>query len=198
MVEAGATLIVGNHPHRVQGLETFPSGAVAVYALGNFIFDQKWSDNTQYTQEGMLLSATFSGSQLQAVQLLPIHISDEYQPQLAPLDEGREILREAAEALNRQLDATARLGPKEAAGHDVPLTQAETEAKPKAAAAKSTEVPATMAAARIGKTRRRCRRQYRCQQYRLQEPHLPFPPADGRNSNELLDNLDSKVTTIVT
>jgi poly-gamma-glutamate capsule biosynthesis protein CapA/YwtB (metallophosphatase superfamily) len=99
MVEAGATLIVGNHPHRVQGMETFANGAVAVYALGNFVFDQQWSDNTQYTQEGMLLLATFSGSQLQAVQLLPVAISKQYQPQLAPLQEGREILRQAEDAL---------------------------------------------------------------------------------------------------
>lgn len=99
MAEAGATLIVGNHPHRVQGLETFPGGAVAVYALGNFIFDQQWSDKTQYTQEGLLLSATFSGAHLQGVELIPVHISDKYQPQLAPLEEGREILRQAAEAL---------------------------------------------------------------------------------------------------
>jgi len=99
MVEAGATLIVGNHPHRVQGLENFANGAVAVYALGNFVFDQQWSDNTQYTQEGMLLSATFSGAQLQSVQLLPVAISKQYQPQLASLDEGREILRQAEDAL---------------------------------------------------------------------------------------------------
>jgi poly-gamma-glutamate capsule biosynthesis protein CapA/YwtB (metallophosphatase superfamily) len=99
MVEAGATMIVGNHPHRVQGQEVFPGGAVAVYALGNFIFDQQWSDKTQYTQEGLLLSATFSGAHLQGVELIPISISAQYQPRLASLEEGREILRQAAEAL---------------------------------------------------------------------------------------------------
>ena len=26
MVDAGATLVIGNHPHHVQGVETFPNG----------------------------------------------------------------------------------------------------------------------------------------------------------------------------
>ena len=99
MVAAGATLIVGNHPHRARGLETIPGGATVVYALGNFMFDQQWSDNTQYTQEGLVLSATFSGSHLQGVELIPIHIGEGSQPRLASLPEGQEILRQAAEAL---------------------------------------------------------------------------------------------------
>jgi poly-gamma-glutamate capsule biosynthesis protein CapA/YwtB (metallophosphatase superfamily) len=99
MIEAGATLVVGNHPHRAQGREIFPNGAVAVYALGNFIFDQDWSDKTQYVQEGLLLAATFSGARLQSTELIPIHIYDDFQPRLAPVEEGREILRQAAEAL---------------------------------------------------------------------------------------------------
>lgn len=99
LVEAGATLVVGNHPHRAQGREIFPDGAVAVYALGNFVFDQDWSDKTQYVQEGLLLAATFSGARLQTTELIPIHIYDGFQPRLAPVEESREILRQAAEAL---------------------------------------------------------------------------------------------------
>ena len=99
LVEAGATLVVGNHPHRAQGREIFPNGAVAVYALGNFVFDQEWSDNTQYVQEGLLLAATFSGARLESTELIPIRIYDGFQPRLAPVEEGREILRQAAEAL---------------------------------------------------------------------------------------------------
>jgi hypothetical protein len=57
-------------------------------------------------------------------------------------------------------------------------------------------VPATASAARIGKTRRGCRRQYRRQQNRLEESHLMFLPANGRETSGLLDNLNSKHTTI--
>lgn len=99
MVDAGATLVVGNHPHHVQGMETFPNGAVAAYALGNFVFDQTWSDGTQYTIQGLLLEATFRGAQLQGVELIPIHIYDDFQPRLAPPEEAKVILAQVAASL---------------------------------------------------------------------------------------------------
>ncbi len=99
LVEAGATLVIGNHPHHVQGVETFPNGAVAAYALGNFVFDQEWSDGTLYTIQGLVLRATFRGAQLQGVKLLPIRIHDNFQPRLAAPDEAAQILRDVAESL---------------------------------------------------------------------------------------------------
>jgi len=41
-VDAGADLVIGNHPHWVQGIELY-KGAYIAYAHGNFIFDQMWS-----------------------------------------------------------------------------------------------------------------------------------------------------------
>ena len=94
MVEAGATLVVGNHPHRVQGVETFPNGAVAAYALGNFVFDMTWSDGTLFTIQGIMLRARFRGSELVATELLPIRIHDDFQPRLADAAEAAQILGE--------------------------------------------------------------------------------------------------------
>ena len=37
-IGAGASLIVGHHPHVVQGVDSF-DGALIAYSLGNFIFD---------------------------------------------------------------------------------------------------------------------------------------------------------------
>ncbi len=99
MVEAGATLVVGNHPHRVQGVETLPNGAVVAYALGNFVFDQEWSDGTQYTIQGILLQAHFRGADLVEVNLLPIHIYDDIQPRLADEDEAARILADVAASM---------------------------------------------------------------------------------------------------
>lgn len=99
LVEAGATLIVGNNPHHVQGVETFPNGAVVAYALGNFVFDQEWSDGTLYTIQGLMLRATFRGAQLQGVELLPIRIHDNFQPRLAGPEEATQILRDVEESL---------------------------------------------------------------------------------------------------
>jgi len=99
MVEAGATLVVGNHPHRVQGVETLPNGGVVAYALGNFVFDQEWSDGTQYTIQGILLQARFRGAELEEVNLLPIHIYDDIQPRLADEDEAARILADVAASM---------------------------------------------------------------------------------------------------
>jgi poly-gamma-glutamate capsule biosynthesis protein CapA/YwtB (metallophosphatase superfamily) len=87
-VEAGATLVVGNHPHSVQAAEQI-DGAFVAYALGNFVFDQNWSPETQ---EGVILEATFQGPRLVSTNFVPIHIQDMNQPMLAPPDEGRQIL----------------------------------------------------------------------------------------------------------
>jgi len=73
MIEAGATLVIGNHPHVVQGLEQFPSGVVA-YSLGNFVFDQ----NPEETRQGVVFEANFRGGTLESWQLLPIHIYHRY------------------------------------------------------------------------------------------------------------------------
>ncbi|MEX1087295.1 MAG: CapA family protein, partial [Candidatus Paceibacterota bacterium] len=40
-VDAGATLVVGTHPHVVQTTETYGEGLI-LYSLGNFVFDQYW------------------------------------------------------------------------------------------------------------------------------------------------------------
>jgi poly-gamma-glutamate capsule biosynthesis protein CapA/YwtB (metallophosphatase superfamily) len=93
-VEAGATLIVGNHPHWAQAVE-YSEGAFVAYSLGNFVFDQDWSLETQ---QGLVLEAVFRGSRLVSVDLVPIRIRDMHQPTLAPADEAREVLRRIEEA----------------------------------------------------------------------------------------------------
>lgn len=45
-IDSGADLIVGHHPHVVQNIEEY-NGKTIFYSLGNFIFDQYWSAETQ-------------------------------------------------------------------------------------------------------------------------------------------------------
>jgi hypothetical protein len=43
LIEAGADLILGHHPHVLQGVEQFGAGMV-VYSLGNFVFNEfEWT-----------------------------------------------------------------------------------------------------------------------------------------------------------
>ena len=93
-VDAGATLVIGNHPHAVQAVEFLEGGFVS-YALGNFVFDQDWSLETQ---QGVVLEAVFHGARLVSVRFLPIHIYDQHQPHWAEPSEGESILSRMEEA----------------------------------------------------------------------------------------------------
>lgn len=59
-IEAGANLIVGNHPHVIQDVEIINNVPV-FYALGNFVFDQTFSKDTQ---EGLVLTSTLKENSL--------------------------------------------------------------------------------------------------------------------------------------
>ncbi|MDO8639791.1 MAG: CapA family protein, partial [bacterium] len=50
-IDNGAKIIIGHHPHVIQDTEIYKNGYIA-YSLGNFIFDQSWSEPTM---QGMLL-----------------------------------------------------------------------------------------------------------------------------------------------
>lgn len=43
MIDAGADVVIGSHPHWVQISEAY-QGKLIAYSLGNFIFDQRWND----------------------------------------------------------------------------------------------------------------------------------------------------------
>ena len=92
-VAAGADLIAGNHPHWPQAYETMagPAGedVFVAYAMGNFVFDQDWSLETQ---QGVMLEVTFTGTRVTGTKFHPIHIYDNYQPRLAEPAEAAEIM----------------------------------------------------------------------------------------------------------
>ena len=96
LIAAGADLVVGNHPHEAQPVETFASGGVVAYALGNFVFDQ----GPKETREGVVFEAVFRGSRLERWQLLPVRIYDQYQPRWAPPAEAQAVLARLTEAAN--------------------------------------------------------------------------------------------------
>jgi poly-gamma-glutamate synthesis protein (capsule biosynthesis protein) len=66
-IDAGADLVIGSHPHWVQNIERY-NGKYIFYSLGNFIFDQMWS---QETKEGLTLKITLSKND--SCSSLPLH-----------------------------------------------------------------------------------------------------------------------------
>ncbi|HEY5476763.1 MAG TPA: CapA family protein [Tepidiformaceae bacterium] len=77
--DAGADLVIGNHPHWAQTVEERGNAFIA-YALGNFIFDQV---QTEEHTEGYLVEATFWGGRLVNVRLRPYYIVNRTTPTFA-------------------------------------------------------------------------------------------------------------------
>src|SRR5581483_477680 len=44
-IDAGVDMVLGSHPHWVQGIESY-NGRLIIYCLGNFVVDQDWSRET--------------------------------------------------------------------------------------------------------------------------------------------------------
>lgn len=74
LIDHGVDLVIGGHPHWVQGIETY-KGKPIIYSLGNFIFDQDFSTKTR---EGLAVKITFTESTLQ-IEPIPLQI-DKSQP----------------------------------------------------------------------------------------------------------------------
>jgi poly-gamma-glutamate capsule biosynthesis protein CapA/YwtB (metallophosphatase superfamily) len=87
LLEAGAHLILGHHPHVMGGVGFYEQGFVA-YSLGNFVFDQPFSLETE---RGLLLHALLDASGLKQVHLVPVQL-ERGQPSVLPAPEARLVL----------------------------------------------------------------------------------------------------------
>lgn len=64
MVERGADLVVASHPHWVQDTEVY-QGKLIMYSVGNFMFDQEWSEETK---RGVALDLILSSEYTELIQ----------------------------------------------------------------------------------------------------------------------------------
>jgi poly-gamma-glutamate synthesis protein (capsule biosynthesis protein) len=82
-VDDGADLVIGNHPHAVQGVEIY-RGHLITYAHGNFVFDQMWTPDPgqEDPRNGVVGHYAFVDGRLVDAWYQPIRIFDFGQPQL--------------------------------------------------------------------------------------------------------------------
>lgn len=88
-IDNGADLVIGHHPHVVQEVEQY-KGKYIFYSLGNFVFDQMWSEATR---QGLAVKITLSKDEVKKVEYFPVMIEDYSQPRLAEGKEAEEIMR---------------------------------------------------------------------------------------------------------
>jgi poly-gamma-glutamate synthesis protein (capsule biosynthesis protein) len=73
-LDTGADLVVGAHPHVIQPNEIY-KGKPIIYSLGNFVFDEMWSDDVR---TGEVLALTIQGSRLLKWGLRRSYITGNY------------------------------------------------------------------------------------------------------------------------
>lgn len=76
LIDAGAKVILGHHSHVTGEIESYKEGLI-FYSLGNFVFDQMWS---QETREGLIVKINFEGKNIKDYQTYKVLISDYSQP----------------------------------------------------------------------------------------------------------------------
>ena len=79
LVRAGADLVVGGHPHWVQGASMI-GDALLVNSLGNFTFDMVEPEKN----EGLVLEATYWDDELKGVTFVPYRIGPDHAPRVVP------------------------------------------------------------------------------------------------------------------
>jgi len=95
LIDAGADLIIGHHPHVVQEIEQYGSTRLTTsgsasssrsgwiaYSLGNFVFDQNFSKETA---EGMMLRVVIKNKKIQLIEPIKITINNAFQPEVVGL-----------------------------------------------------------------------------------------------------------------
>jgi hypothetical protein len=73
-IDAGADVVVGHHPHVVQGFEWY-RGKLVIHSLGNLVFDQDFLS----TFPSMFVRAIYEGNRLLEARVYPLML-DRYRP----------------------------------------------------------------------------------------------------------------------
>ncbi len=93
-IDNGAAMVLGSHPHWVQGLEWY-KGKPILYSLGNFVFDQEWSLETK---QGMFAEIVIRNKRIARVRLVPVLIEDYHQPRILDTAESMSVLQRVYDA----------------------------------------------------------------------------------------------------
>lgn len=69
LIRAGADVVLGSHPHRIQGVEYYRNGVIA-YSLGNYVF----SGGSSASHDTMILKVTLAGGKVKSASTRPVRI----------------------------------------------------------------------------------------------------------------------------
>ena len=78
-------IILGHHLHILQPVEKYKEGIIS-YSLGNFVSDMC----SEITKKSMILKIIFKQNQIKKVELIPVYINKNYQPEMLTNKEAKK------------------------------------------------------------------------------------------------------------
>jgi gamma-polyglutamate biosynthesis protein CapA len=91
LADSGADLIIGHHPHVVEEIERYKDTTI-FYSLGNFIFDQYFSDDVE---EGLTVRMRLGEGKV-SYELIPVNGDRKSQPRMMEVEERVQFLKALA------------------------------------------------------------------------------------------------------
>ena len=70
LIDGGAEIVIGSHPHVVQEHEVY-NGKHIYYSLGNLIFDQYWEPAVSH---GLMLEIVFDPNGVASIKEIPVEL----------------------------------------------------------------------------------------------------------------------------
>lgn len=89
IIDWGADMVIGHHPHVMQGIEIYKNKVIA-YSLGNFLFDQKGAG----TDRSFVLACRFRKKTLYSAEIIPLDRYRSYFPRVAEGSAGEDIVKD--------------------------------------------------------------------------------------------------------
>lgn len=105
VIDSGADIIVGHHPHVLQGIESY-KGKLIFYSLGNFVFDRQWQRGTD---ESVIINISVSRAGLEGVEIIPLKIK-ECQPAELKGEFSQQVLNRIEVLSSEQLSLVRKDG----------------------------------------------------------------------------------------
>lgn len=88
IIDSGADLIIGHHPHVVRGIEKYKNGYI-VYSLGNFVCDMVWDETLR---QSIIFNCKIDKDGIRDIKLTPIYINNNCQPEILTGSSGDELI----------------------------------------------------------------------------------------------------------
>lgn len=108
LVDQGVDVILGHHPHVVQGVEKYKDSLI-FYSLGNFVFDMPWNNEAN---QSIIAKIRFNKLQKKLTyDIIPIKINNNFQPEPMSNIESIKFLKFMQSLSNSIIENRKKYGP---------------------------------------------------------------------------------------